>query len=472
MTKIGAEYINEFLPVQDRIHVDDMRMSHIVSMLHYRLFVFSISVRDVLLGLGEQRKYSTDIIWAAIIGRNAIRTEGNEETKTVAALSSILHQFTECLIRKENLKRISLNALCKHLKVWLGHLEFPKTIKSLSKGIESKCDTIRDELELQIMMMLELIENGMPGFGMDPNQSLYGLEREMEKQKRLKESNGGTDGKDVKYKSNSNAIDANKDSEMNEETEEEEIDETTLEFKFESSDENPTSYIRDTLLEIGSWLSNTMTILGEIAQNPLGTGSGEEMVWRSPGSLELSTDSLQEFKDLSAGYFRVTLLQALRSPKEYVPSSNNMADQVMADVCIVHNIITECDRAMAMYDCFDLFFKQVVPEDDDIDKIRIIGWNDGEVPGNFWGTGGSRKRKSLGSSSRGTVKTDTACNGRNTSDRQKSHGSKNEDEASAIAFTGCKGRFSAAIDLLERYGFVRILANGDKIERLIFAWDT
>ena len=108
MTKIGAEYINEFLPVQDRIHVDDMRMSHIVSMLHYRLFVFSISVRDVLLGLGEQRKYSTDIIWAAIIGRNAIRTEGNEETKTVAALSSILHQFTECLIRKENLKRISL----------------------------------------------------------------------------------------------------------------------------------------------------------------------------------------------------------------------------------------------------------------------------------------------------------------------------------------------------------------------------
>ena len=159
-------------------------MSHIVSMLHYRLFVFSISVRDVLLGLGEQRKYSTDIIWAAIIGRNAIRTEGNEETKTVAALSSILHQFTECLIRRENLKRISLNALCKHLKVWLGHLEFPKTIKSLSKGIESKCDTIRDELELQIMMMLELIENGMPGFGMDPNQSLYGLEREMEKQKR------------------------------------------------------------------------------------------------------------------------------------------------------------------------------------------------------------------------------------------------------------------------------------------------
>ena len=370
MTELGAQYINEFLPICDRIDVDDLSMSHVVSMLHYRLFVFSINARDVLLSVGEKRKYSADIIWAAITGRNILPTDGSEESKNITALSLILPQFTECLIRKENLRRIPMITLHEYLQVWLGYLEFPKTIKALSKGIETKCDKIRDDLELHIFMVKELMESVMPTFGMDPNQSMHGCEREMEKAKRLKGGNGDSNCGDIIEEDVTHSMDANENSDIVDETAEGMgVDDATLDFK---SDDNPTSYVRDTLLEIGNWLSSTMTTLGEIAQNPLGSGSGEEVAWRAPGILELNNDSLYHFKDLSAGYFRVNLLRALRSPKEYIPSSNHMADRVMEDVCIVHNIITECDRAMALYDCFDNFYNQVVPDEDDEDEDEYL----------------------------------------------------------------------------------------------------
>ena len=37
-------------------------------------------------------------------------------------------------------------------------------------------------------------------------------------------------------------------------------------------------------------------------------------------------------------------------------------------------------------------------------------------------------------------------------------------------YTGVRCRFSAALDRLERYGFIKISSNGTKIERLVFAW--
>ena len=469
MTKLGAQYINEFLPICDRINVDDLRMSHIVSMLHYRLFVFFINVRDVLLGLGEKKKYSADIIWAAITGRNIMPTDSNEESKTVTALSLVLPQFTECLIRKENLKRIPVVTLHEHLKVWLGYLEFPKTIKALSKGIETKCDDIRNDLEFQILMVKELMDSVMPTFGMDPNQSLHGWECEMEKAKRSTEKSYDNNPGGLEENSRHVASSNEHDEITEESTEGVNLDDGTLDFK---SDDNPTSYVRDTLLDIGNWLSSTMTTLGEIAQNPLGSGSGEEVAWRAPGTLELNNESLQDFKDLSAGYFRVNLLRALKSSKEYFPSSDNMADQVMEDVCIVHNIITECDRAMALYDCFDRFYDQVVPEvGDDDDEYSAIGWNDDEVPEKFWDSSGSKKRKSI--SSEGTNEGEENDR-RNSTGRRGSNIKKNVASSNASIFVGCKCRFSAAIDLLEKYGFLRIIGNGNgtKIERLVFAWDT
>ena len=465
MTKLGAQYINEFLPIDDRISIDDLQASHIVSMLHYRLFVFSINARDVLLSVGEQRKYSADIIWAAITGRNPVSSKDNEESKTVTALSLVLPQFTECLIRKENLKRIPLMSLHDHMKVWMGYLEFPKAIKALSKGIESKCDEIREGLEWRMLLVEELIKTIMPSFGMDPTQSLYGLELFMEKKKRLKASGGDND--DIE---DSHANEANQCIETSKiDTEGMDDVDDLLDLK---SDDNPTSYIRDTLLEIGNWLSSTMTMLGEIAQNPLGSGSGEEMAWRAPGTLELNTDSLPYFKDMSAGYFRVNLLQALKSPSEYVSLSNKSTDQTIEDVCIVHNIITECDRAMAFYDCFDRFYDQVSTDEDDCSENDTIGWNDREVPEKFWDMTVSRKRKSFGDFSgndkRGTREDDNE--GRSSTARRGTV--KSEASLKASIFTGCKCRFSAAVDLLERYGFIKVIGNGTKIERLVFAWDT
>ena len=245
-----------------------------------------------------------------------------------------------------------------------------------------------------------------------------------------------------------------------------------LDFK---SDDNPTSYIRDTLLEIGNWLSSTMTVIGEIAQNPLGSGSGEEMAWRAPGTLELNTDSLAYFKDLSAGYFRLNLLRALRSSNGHVSPSNNTSDQIIEDVCIVHNIITECDRAMAIYDCFDRFCDQVALNGDNNGEYEALGWKDKIVPEKFWEVTGSRKRKSLGgfsgnSTRKGVTNEDQQNERRNSNTRRES--TKSEASLQASIFTGCKCRFSASIDLLERYGFIRVLGNGTKIERLVFAWDT
>ena len=144
----------------------------------------------------------------------------------------------------------------------------------------------------------------------------------------------------------------------------------------------------------------------------------------------------------------------------------------------MHNIITECDRAMALYDCFDNFYNQVVPDEDDEDEYGAIGWKDREVPEKFWDSSSGKKRKSFGSNSGningkdGNNREEEAKWRRNSTTQRGSNVKKSEASSQASIFTGCKCRFSAAIDLLERYGFIRIIGNGTKIERLVFAWDT
>jgi hypothetical protein len=340
------------------------KMSHGVSMLHYHLFCFANKARNHLMGPHDKRRFSADILWAAITASNP-----TEEDTTSRALSLILPQFAECLSRPECLKRVPLDALCKYMKNWSDELTFPKDVLSLSRGIEQKCLKAKDDLEIYSEMLDELVGTLMPIYGLNQSQSLNGLERLVDK------TEDGPLAERRDEKTGEMTTDFERDSEeaSEEKAKEEENDDESFEFE---KDGDPTTYIRDTLLEIGNWLTNTLAVLGDIARNPLGTGSCEEGAWKAPGQLELDVDSLADIKKVSAGCLRLNLMEDLRAPKQWnsmssssssssssslsssfssAKSNGDLGHQMLPDISIVYNIISDCDKAMALYDCFDRY---------------------------------------------------------------------------------------------------------------------
>jgi hypothetical protein len=63
----------------------------------------------------------------------------------------------------------------------------------------------------------------------------------------------------------------------------------------------------------------------------------------------------------------------------------------LPDICIVHDIISQCDKSMLVFDCFDMFFESVAAYDYNDEKH---GWR--QISKGFW-TSQVKKRKSTDS---------------------------------------------------------------------------
>ena len=321
------------------------------------------SARMSLLPSIDRQKYSSDILWAAITGGDP-----HSDDITSKALSLVIPQFTECLVRPEYLRRIPLETIRKCIRTWIDQISFPKEVLNLSNGIRLKCDTVREELEVIDLMLREIVKFLLPGFELDEKQSLHALEKEYE-EKRMEKTNDETGKVDQNRPEQNAQVSGDEDA-----------------FEFDSKD--PVTYIRETLLEIGVWLRNSIGVFEDIARNPIGTGSSEEQAWRAPGQLELDVNNLQHVKELSAGCLRLNLLADLQESRRLLTHKGSLgekdyrkggkgkitrkgegsdhkedynekkfvvdnSDEPLADISVVYNIISECDRAMALYDCFD-----------------------------------------------------------------------------------------------------------------------
>ena len=187
------------------------------------------------------------------------------------------------------------------------------------------------------------------------------------------------------------------------------------------------------------------------------------------------------------------ILQELNAPQNNLNLSEklNKTDarflKLIPDISIVYNIILECEKSMALYDCYDQFFEEIYPEDNKSRNLKPdktgLKWKN--IDPEFWGNAMKKKRKNLSdpsdpessretgnkimrSSSSISSSSRSKLNGGNNLNKDQNDGTFTIDDT----YPGVKCRFSAAIDILEKYGLIKISSNGTQIQRLVFAWDS
>ena len=161
--------------------------------------------------------------------------------------------------------------------------------------------------------------------------------------------------------------------------------------------------------------------------------------------------------------FLIRILEELRCPDfitNPVLSATTAGSQILPDVCIVHSIISDCDRSMALFDCFDSFHELIQNDEEDYvdDQWRAM-------PKSYWETG-SVSRKKVKSSTDGEKSSESCRSGKGNAKNQNYEQRSHDAVDPAI-----KCRFAAAVCELESSGLIKLVSGGTEINRLVFAWD-
>ena len=85
----------------------------------------------------------------------------------------------------------------------------------------------------------------------------------------------------------------------------------------------------------------------------------------------------------------LSIIESLRNPEISLSEAGNSMS--LPDICIVHDIISQCDKSMLVFDCFDLFFENVAAYDYNDEND---GWK--QTSRGFW-TSHANKRKGFDS---------------------------------------------------------------------------
>jgi hypothetical protein len=461
-----------------------------------KCFRYLRDVRNLFVKRHERMAYSSAMLWAALIypvssGDQAVPPAGSEHARTLQTLLPSLFAHVSAVISRVPVARLLESVYSWKKKLVLENEE--AVYASFTDYRESLLE-LMSRLEDETMVVKDVVENIDAMYAPGPNWSLSSLtrhirktekakstkatrpplatrtttttavssqeekekekkkkeEKEMEKEKKEekemeKEKNAtqsaceevgldisasplpstSNEEKDEKEEEEDDEGEEDKEKEIEEQEEEDEEDEGT----FDTAE--ATVFLKLALEDLARAISDVATAL-------------QKLEWAQlHGSLAMDPALVSRVRDGSAGLLRSTFVGALKAPENFLSleaapltagsGEANLAGDpglCLPDVCVLFNQLERLQRATNVYDWYDEFASAGCSE-----------WHTAKAP---------RKRKSI--------------------INQEAEDAA-EEQAAATRDVSTRCRFVAAVSHLEKYGFVKVAAAGQQIQRQMFAWN-